>query len=67
VVGSFDQRDRAGQHRGKAPEAAFDLAFLGEHEQPLLGRLDLLAAGFRQGSVVGLVDQLLADVNQPSL
>ncbi len=67
MVGRLDHGDGAGQHRRELPEAAFELALLREHEELLLGDLDLLAAALRHGRIVGLVDQLLADVDQAAL
>ncbi|MDF2782518.1 MAG: hypothetical protein K0S96_2323 [Geminicoccaceae bacterium] len=67
VIGRLDHGDGAGQHRRELPEAAFELALLREHEELLLGDLDLLAAALRHGRIVGLVDQLLADVDQAAL
>ena len=67
VVRRFDQGNGAGQDGREPAKTTFELAFLGQHEQPLLGRLDLLAAALRQGRIVRLVDQLLADMDQPAL
>ena len=67
MVGRLDHRDRAGQHRREIAEPALELAFLRELEQLLLGRLDLLAPALGQARVVGLVDHLLADVDQAAL
>ncbi len=67
VIGRLDQGDGAGQHGREIAEPALELAFLGELEQLLLGRLDLLAPALGQGRIVGLVDHLLADVDQAAL